>query len=515
MKNKYAWLVVIILIIILGLFFINNKETNKEQVYVYGTAQEPGSLNPDALDEPYGFSIYQNVFNRLVKYTNSFEIVPDLAKSWEYDKTGKELTFHLEKNVKWHDGKDFTADDVKFTFDTIINKKGYMVGSLSNIKNIVVKDKNTITFELKEVDSSIITAFSGLGVFIMPKHIYDKTDWLDNKANKEPVGTGPFKFSNWKSGESITLVRNDEYFGSKPKIAKAIFKFIPEENTAWLAWKNDEIDWYDSYPAAEVSKLKKDSKYKVLDRLTANVTYVSFNMKKKPFNDVKVRQAFAYSVDRKEILKTAYQNVGNISEYTIPSIFKDYTNKDAKLYSKNIDKAKELLKEAGYKEDSKGCAVTVDFEYFSLDRNEDLAEKLKSQLKQSGICLNLKLLEYATWQEKVINNKDYTMTLMSGNQGPTIYNTINRFDPASSINITGYNSENIKGLIKEAKAAKDDKELKKTFNEIQKTLLNDVPILNIMEKVEYLPLKSKISGHPYDDAKKKTSPDELTYIEFK
>lgn len=514
MKNKYVGIIVFILVLLLGAWAIR-EFTSKEQVYVYGTAQEPGSLNPDALDEPYGFSIYQNIYNRLVKYTNSYDIVPDLAKSWEYDETGKRLTFHLEENVKWHDGTKFTAEDVKFTFDTIKSQNGYMAGTLENISEVVVDDDNTVTFVLKEVDSSVLSSLSGLGVFIMPKHIYENTDWLENEANKKPIGTGPFKFESWKSGESITLVRNDDYFGDKPNLKKAVFKFIPEENTAWLAWLNDEIDWYDSYPASEVEKLKDNSKYKVLERQTANVTYLSFNLRKAPFNNTKVRQAFAYSVDREDILKTAYQNVGKVSEYTIPSIFSAYISNDAKLYSRDIEKAEQLLKEAGYRKNSNGCYITVDFEYFALDRNDELAQKLESQLKEAGICLNLKLLEYATWQEKVMNNHDFTLTIMSGNQGPTIYNTLNRFDPSSGINITGYNSNTIKEYIKAAKTAKTDEELKTAFNNIQKTLLEDVPLLNMIEKVEFLPLKSKISGHPYDDAKTKTSPDELTYIKIK
>lgn len=514
MKKKYVGIILIIIALLGGVWLINSLNS-KEQVYVYGTAQEPGSLNPDALDEPYGFSIYQNIFNRLVKYTNSYDIVPDLAKTWEYDATGKKLTFHLSENVRWHDGTKFTAEDVKFTFDTIINQKGYMAGTLTNIERIVADDENTVTFVLKEVDSSIISSLSGLGVFIMPKHIYENTDWLENEANKAPVGTGPYKFEKWKAGESITLVKNEEYFGDEPNLSKVVFKFIPEENTAWLAWLNDEIDWYDSYPSSEVEKLKGDSKYKVLERQTANVNYLSFNLRKAPLNNVKVRQAFSYAIDREDILKTAYENVGKVSEYTIPSIFSAYTNNDAKLHTRDLEKAEQLLKDAGYKKNANGCYITVNLEYFDLDKHDALAHKLESQLKEVGICLNLKLLEYNTWQEKVMNNHDFSITIMNGNQGPTIYNTINRFDPKSGINITGYNSAKITEYIKAAKTAKTDEDLKEAFNNIQETLLNDVPLLNIIEKVEFLPLKSKISGHPYDDAATKTSPDELTYIKIK
>ncbi len=492
----------------------SSKMSGAQQVYVYGTAQEPGSLNPDALDEPYGFSIYQNIFNRLVKFTNSYKIVPDIAKSWEFSSDKLKLTFHLAEDVKWHDGVAFSSEDVKWTFDTIIAKKGVAAGSLSNVERIDCVDSDTVSFILKSPDVSILSTLSKLGVFIMPKHKYDKTDWLNNKTNLSPIGTGPFKFTNWNSGNSITLIRNDNYFGTKPKLDKVVFKFIPDENTAWLAWMNDEIDWYDSYPFTEVKKLEGNDKYTVVNRLTANITYLVFNTKTKPFNDVAVRKAFAAAINRDEILATAYQGVGKASEYAIASVFKNYADDNAKLPSHYSDKAKRILKEAGYKADADGYYVTVDFEYFDLDKNVEIADVLQSQLAKSGIKLNLKQLEYTTWQEDVVSNSKFTCTLLSGNQGPTIYDTINRFNPQSSISISGYDNPELRQYIAEAVSASEDKQLKTAFGKIQKLLINEIPNLNLIEKVEFLPLKSKIHGHPLTDAVDKASPDELTYIYF-
>ena len=489
--------------------------SKNNQVYVYGTAQEPGSMNPDAVDEPYGFSIYQNIFSRLVKYTNSFEIVSDIAKSWEFTNEGKKLTFKLYENIKWHDGEEFTSEDVKWTFDTIIEKNGLSASGLKNVESIKCPDKNTVVFNFSTADASILSTLSTYGAFIMPKHIYEGTDWLENKANQKPIGTGPYKFSEWKSGESVTLVKNENYFGEEPKLEKVIFKFIPDENTAWLSWLNDEIDWYDSYPSEEVEKLKNNKDYKVLERLTANVTYLTFNTKKAPFKDKAVREAIAYAVDREELLSIAYKNVGKISEYAIPSTFQNYLNENAKLPMTNVKKAKKILEDAGYKKNKKGYYLTIDFEYFDLDNYIELAEVLKKQLAEVGIKLNLKLIEYTTWQEKIINNKDFTMTLMNGNQGPVIYGTIKRFDPNSSLNITGYKNSKLTKYIDNIKASSNDEELKDNFHKVQEILTTDFQTLNLIEKVEYLPLKSKILGHPYDDAKSIASPDELTYTYFK
>ena len=179
-------------------------------------------MNPNAADEPYGFSIYQNIYNRLVKYTNSFDIVPDLAESWEFSDDGMSLSFNLRKGVKWHDGKDFSSDDVKWTFDTIIKENGYAAASFANVNNITCPDKNTVVFNLSSPDSSLVSALSKLGVFIMPKHIYENTDWLTNNANINPIGTGPFVFKEWSvpSGHgavpSRTRGRTAEFSRSHP-----------------------------------------------------------------------------------------------------------------------------------------------------------------------------------------------------------------------------------------------------------------------------------------------------------
>lgn len=486
----------------------------KKQVYVYGTAQEPGSLNPNATDEPYGFSIYQNIYNRLVKYTNSFDIVPDLAESWEFSDDGMSLTFHLYKNVKWHDGKEFSSDDVKWTFDTIIKENGYAAASFASVDTITCPDKDTVVFSLSTPDSSLVSSLSKLGVFIMPKHIYEGTDWLTNAANTNPVGTGPFIFKEWKSGESITCERNDNYFGEKAKLDKIEFKFIPDENTAYLAWMNGEIDWYDSYPSEEVKKLEGNNDYVIVEKHTANATYLTFNTQVGPFTDPVLRKAVALAISRSDILDKAYQGVGVVSEYYIPSAFSPYLNNNSKLPIQNVDEAKKLLEDAGYIKDNNGFYATIDFEYFSLDCFEDIALILKDQLASVGINVNLKLLEYATWQEEVINNRHFTMTMMNGNQGPTVYGTLSRFDPDSATCIAGYSSDDMKVAIKNAVGSTSDDELKDAFMDIQTLLSNDIIILPLVEKVEYIPFKADVHGHPLTDALTTASPDELTFVYF-
>lgn len=517
MKNKY--LALFLCMLLLFTVFISGcqkdpQEESKKQVFVYGTAQEPGTLNPDAQDEPYGFSIYQNVYNRLVKCTNTFEIVPDLATSWEFSADGLSLTFHLNDNVRWHDGKDFSSADVKWTIETIQKSHGYMEAAISSIKSVDCPDENTVILSLTKPDSSLLSTLSRLGVFIMPKHIYEGTDWLENAANFAPVGTGPFKFVEWTPGESVRLERNNDYFGTKPLLNEVVFKFIPDENTAYLSWLNGEIDWYDSYPAEEVEKLKNDSKYVIVNLPTANVTYITVNVTDDPFTDVAVRKAILLSVDRNEIIEKAYHGVGTACKYFLPSIYSNYMNDSYALPSKNISEARKILEDAGYVADAEGMYLTIDFEYFSLDNFEDIATILKQQLAEAGINLQLHLIEYATWQERVFNNRDFSMTLMSGNQRPTIFSTIDRYNPDSATCISGYNSDAMRSAVNTAIATTNTEATYNAFSEIQKLLSEDIIIIPIAEKIDQIPLRANIHGHPLNEAISYASADELTYVYF-
>lgn len=513
-KLRRSLSVFLVAVMCVGIFSACGNNAATSQVFVYGTAQEPGSLNPDALDEPYGYSIYQNIFNRLVKSTNSFEIVPDLADSWSFSDDGLELTFSLHKGVKWHDGIAFTSADVKWTFDTIVSAHGYAEASFANVEEILCPNDNTVVFRFKKPDASILSVLSRLGVFIMPMHIYDGTDWLNNAANQKPIGTGPFVFKEWVAGESITLQRNDQYFGDIPKLDKAVFKFIPDENTAYMSWINKEIDWYDSYPAAEVEKLKNNNEYVVIEKPTANVTYITFNMNREPFSNKAVREAISLSIDKNEILKKAFQGVGVIADSYIPPVYEDYLKKEYSTPDRDIAKARDILEKAGYVANDDGYYLDIDFEYFSLDCFEDIAILLKAQLKEAGINLKLNLIEYATWQEKVFNNRDFSMTMMNGNQGPTVFSTIARYDPDNATCISGYNSNDMRALINNAISSTNHESELKAFADIQKLLSEDLPIVPIVEKVEFVPLRANIHGHPLNDSISKASADELTYVYF-
>jgi len=485
------------------------KKTEECTKYIWGTAAEPGSFNPDAVDEPYGYAISQNVYSRLVKVTNEYKVVPDLAESWQYENDNKTLVFYLRKNVKWHDGEPFTSADVKFTFDTIKSENGLMASSFENVSEIVCPDDYTVNFELSKADASVLGSLSWYATFIMPKHIYEGTDWLNNEYNEKPIGTGPFKFKEWNKGSSIVLERNDDYFGDKPKLSSVVYQIIPDENTAYTAWMNGEIDQYDEYPLSEVSKFENDDNYYYVDQLNPNITYLTFNLEDPVFSNPKMRQVIAMAMDREEILEKAAKGVGKVGEYFIPSIYESYLNEDAKAPALDREGAQKLLEELGYTKDADGYYLEINFEYAELQNFGDVAKVVQSNLDKIGIKVNLKQLDFAVWEDTVFNTREFSMTVLNGFQGPDVFGTTARYS-GDSVNLSRYSNNEVNDLIQEALQS-DEETAKQCFKDIQTHLAQDLPNIPLIEKVDHKPYKAYIKGHPAKDSADKAGFDELTY----
>ncbi|SHK06092.1 ABC transporter substrate-binding protein [Paramaledivibacter caminithermalis] len=249
MKRK-----ILLTIMILGLVALivvgcssTDKETGKEKadggkekVLIVRAIGDPMSFNPDTLADDNAYPIVQNLYNRLVKLDASKQIIPDLAKEWKVSEDGLSITFLLREDAKWHDGKPVTSKDVKYTFDTIKENDTYYFSSRLNIvDSIEAPDQYTVKFNMNKPDVSFIADLGWYATFILPEHIFNTDQkWEDNPASKNPVGSGPFKFSKFKQGESITLIPNEDYHEGAPKLDKLIFSIIPDDATAIQALIN-------------------------------------------------------------------------------------------------------------------------------------------------------------------------------------------------------------------------------------------------------------------------------------
>lgn len=268
---------------------------------VYGTTFQPNSLNPITAPDIVSRSMIEMVFDGLVAADEQGQLHGELATDWQTSLDGKEWTFHLQKGVRWHDGRDFTAGDVKFTYDTVHDpnaKPTVAKADYAAIQRVEVVDPYTVCFYLSQPNAAFL---SRLVLGIAPQHLLEGQDLATAPFNSQPVGTGPFVFDSWARGERVVLKHNPEYSGTKPKIDQLIWKIIPDSNLLALQAANGEVDGAPVYSPADAASLRAAGKVALHETLEGN-TQISFQLKNPLFQDIRVRRALAYGVDTQSLI---------------------------------------------------------------------------------------------------------------------------------------------------------------------------------------------------------------------
>jgi peptide/nickel transport system substrate-binding protein len=368
------------------------------------------AVEPPGMDPSTGVStaipriVYSNVLEGLVKIDRNGKIVPALAKDYKISKDGKEYTFILQKGVKFHDGKPFDAEDVKFTFERLMDSKAGIAHPeyYKDIDSVQVMDSQTIKIKLKNVNSMFLFNLARGDSIIVSKQGADK-------LKSEPIGTGPFKVGEWIRGDHVTLARFDGYYKRDlPHLDKVTFKFIGDPSAQIASLKAGDIDViaYDVSPE-NAALLDKDPKFKVFNGYTTTKVIMSINNSRKPFDDVRVRRAMAHAIDRNAIIKGAMSGYGvPIGSHMDPGnpYYVDLTS----MYPYNPEKAKQLLKEAGYPNGFE-AVIKLPERYAYTKRCGEIITDMFSQV---GIKLKIELLEWGQWLDRVFKNADYDLTVI-------------------------------------------------------------------------------------------------------
>jgi len=369
-----------------------------------GMQLEPPNLDPTggaaaAIDEV----VYANIFEGLTRYRADGSIAPDLAKSWDISKDGLVYTFHLQDGVKFHDGTAMDANDVKFSLDRARaeGSTNAQKALFKGIASVDVIDPGTVKVTLKQPNGGFLTNMAwGDAVIVAPESI--KTD-----ASK-PVGTGPFMFKNWVKGDSITIVKNPNYWGKAVKLDKATFKFISDPTAAFAAMMAGDIDAFPGYPAPEtLAQFKADPRFKVVVGSTEGETILSTNNKDEHFKNKLVREALAHAINRQEIIDGAMFGYGTpIGTHFAPHnpAYVDLTG----LSKYDPDLSRKLLAEAGYPD---GFTTTLKLPPPSYARRG--GEIVAAQLRAVGIKTEISNLEWSQWLKEVFKQKDYGLTIVS------------------------------------------------------------------------------------------------------
>jgi len=400
------------MVCLIGLILASLTVSANAQKPVYGgslvIAQgvEPPGLDPTtATSAAIPRVVYGNVLEGLVKIDRNGKIVTALAKDHKISKDGKEYTFILKKGVKFHDGKPFGAEDVRFTFERLMDSKKTGTAHpeyYKDIDTVQVVDSHTIKINLKNVNSTFLFNLARPDSIIVNKQAVDR-------LKTAPIGTGPFKLVEWVRGGHITLVKFGEYHRKGiPYLEKVTFKFIGDPSAQIASLKAGDIDViaYDVSPENALL-LEKDPKFKVLNGYTTTEVILSTNNSRKPFNDVCVRRAMAHAIDRSALIKGAMSGYGTpIGSHMDPGnpYYIDLTS----AYPYNPAKAKALLAEAGY---PSGFEAVIKLpERFAYAKRS--GEIIADMLSRVGIKLKIELVEWGQWIDRVFKNADFDLTVI-------------------------------------------------------------------------------------------------------
>ena len=387
-----------------GLALVAGAAMAQQTSITIGMQLEPPHLDPTgaaaaAIDEV----VYSNVYEGLTRFHADGSIHPGLAESWEISDDGLSYTFTLRSGVKFHDGADFTADDVAFSLDRARaeDSTNAQKALFAAIDDVNVIDDTTVEITLTQPNGALLFNLAWGDAIII-----DESDVATIQQN--PVGTGPFKFDAWVQGDSITLVKNPDYWGELVALERATFKFISDPTAAFAAVMAGDVDAFPVFPAPEnLAQFEADPRFKVIVGSTEGETILSTNNANGPLADVRVREAIAHAIDRQAIIDGAMFGYGTpVGTHFAPHnpAYMDLTG----LSQHDPERAKALLAEAGYAD---GFTTTLKLPPPSYARRG--GEIVAAQLRAVGIETEITNLEWAQWLEEVFRGKDYGLTIVS------------------------------------------------------------------------------------------------------
>ena len=371
-------------------------------------AGEPDQLDPHKTSAYFSFEVLENVFDTLVEPDENLEMRPALAASWDITPDQLTWTFHLRNGVTFHDGSPLTADDVVYSYRRIIDQKLANADKLSAVTNVVAADPSTVGITVKQPTPNLLTNLGGFkGMAIVQRRNVES-----GQIGSHPIGTGPFVFQSQKSGDSIVLKANPGYWGGPPRVSGVTFRFIPEPSTALSALQAGEIDWTDSIPAQRVAQLKDDDSVRLAVTPSNDYWYLALNEARKPWNDVRVRQAIAYAIDRDAIVQATSYGTATANQLAIPNGNPWYT--PYHRYRRDIEQARRLLQQAGAAPQKLDMLVTSQY-----PQTVTAAQIVADNLAPLAITVNIRTVDFATWLDEQ-NSGNFDMLMMGwlGNIDP-------------------------------------------------------------------------------------------------
>ncbi|THT98088.1 ABC transporter substrate-binding protein [Lampropedia puyangensis] len=477
----------------------NNNPTQPQSggTLIAALQPEPRQLNT-AFDNQYANAVVSsNIFEGLLTYDADFKPQPGLAQAWSVSEDGKTITFKLRQNVRWHDGQAFTSNDVKFSVLELW-KKLHARGRITfaAVQDVLTPDAHTVVFVLDKPNPAILSALNSAESQVLPAHVYaGEEDIRKSPKNNTPIGTGPFKFQQWDKGQSITLVRNEDYWDKgKPYLDRVIFRSIADAAARSAALETGEVQYlpYSGVPFSDVERLRKDPHLKFETRgysFHSQVYFLEYNLRRPQLSDKRVRQAIALAFSRQALADTVWYGLATPAYSPIPASVPAFHNANVPRYDLDIDRANALLDEAGFPRGANGTRFAINIDVPPTnDRYPLAAEYIRQSLSKVGIDVKIIQVDQASYLSKVFGNYDFDLQILGYSifQDPQLGLTRVVWSKAakpgiSYVNASGYASPQADALIEAYQEENDPKKRQEQFLQLQSILVEDLPVLPLLE----------------------------------
>lgn len=475
--------------------------------FIDAMSAEPTGLIFMVSGEAASSVISSKIFNSLLKYNADLDLEGELAESWDISDDQKSITFTLKPNLKWADGKALTSGDVLFTWQLVTDEKtrSPYASDYQLVKKAEAINPTTFRVTYEQPYAPALDSWSGL--HILPKHLLKDQDIHTTSFARKPIGSHHYQLDSWNHGENIKLSRNPNSVLGPANIEQLVTRIIPDNSAQFLELMAGHIDGMGLDPIKYSriiparSKLKKSlNLYKELGN---SYTYLGFNLRNKPFDDIRVRKAINYAIDKQEIIDGVYLGLGiNIASPYKPGT--RWSNPDLKPYEYDPEKARNLLKSAGFRDDDGDGILELDGKPFAFEiitnqnkEREKSAVIIQRRLKEIGIDVKIRAIEWASFISRFINTGDFDVVILGWGLGldPDQYNIWHSSQQAKGqFNFIGYNNSKVDALLEKGRTEMNPNKRMEIYHAFARELLNDSPIIYLSAGYGLTAIHKRVQG---------------------
>ena len=454
---------------------------------VEGTIGEASTLIPVLASDSSSHAVAGQIYNGLIKYDKDLRIVGDLAQSFDISPDGLTITFHLRSGVKWHDGAPFTARDVLFTYRVTIDPKTptAYAEDFKQVKSISAPDDYTVRVTYAKPFAPALASWSSA---ILPAHLLEGQDITKSPLARKPVGTGPYRFKEWITGQKIVLEYNPDYFEGRPYIDRYIYRIIPDTSTMYMELKAGAVDIMNLTPvqfARQTVSPRFTSHFNKFRYPAPVYTYLGYNLRHPLFGDKRIRQAITAAINKEELIQGVLFGMGQKAHGPIVPGRWAY-NPDVRDIAYDPRHAAELLAQAGWKEKNADGILVKDgkpFQFTILTNQGNqqrllTAQIIQQRLKAIGIDVKIRIVEWATFLKEYIDKGKFEVILLGWGtaQDPDMYDVWHSSkNKPGELNFIGFKNDEVDRLLVEGRSTFDIEKRKRAYFRIQEILADEQP----------------------------------------